>query len=166
MRLRKGIRQFFFPSLTLAFLIRAFSIALLAYLIFGYLLIPLRINGNSMEPNYQNGEINFCWRLRYLFSKPERGDVVVIRFAGQRVTLLKRVVALENEEVEFRNGKLFIDGQELKEPYVRSPYGWTLSSRRVEPGSVYVVGDNRFGSMQNHIFGQVSMNRILGGPLW
>lgn len=166
MRLRKAIRQFFFPSLRPTFLIRAAGIALLAYLIFGHLLIPFRINGKSMEPAYRNGEINFCWRLRYLFSKPERGDVVVIRFAGQKVTLLKRVVALENEEIQFDNGKLLVNGRELKEPYVHTPYHWTLSARRVEPDSVYVVGDNRYGSMQNHIFGQVSIRRILGGPLW
>lgn len=159
-------RQFFLPSLTPFFLIRVGLVALTAYLLFGHLLIPFRIHGYSMEPTYRNGEINFCWRLRYLFSKPERGDVVVIRFAGQKVTLLKRVVALENEKIEFRNGTLWINGKEVEEPYVRVPYHWNLSARQVEPGSVYVVGDNRFGPMQNHLFGQVAMERILGSPLW
>ena len=119
-----------------------------------------------MEPTYRNGEVNFCWRLRYLFSKPKRGNVVLIRFTGQRVTLLKRVVALEGEEVEFRDGRLFINGKELNEPYIHYPYHWTLSPRRVEPNSVYVVGDNRSVLMQNHFFGQASLPRILGGPLW
>ena len=166
MAVNKGIRQFFFPSLTPAFLIRAGCVALLAYLIFGHLLTPFRIKGHSMEPAYQNGGINFCWRVRYLFSAPKRGDVVVIRFTGQRVTLLKRVVALEGEEVEFRDGRLFINGKEWNEPYIHSPYNWSLSPRRVEPNSVYVVGDNRGGPMQNHFFGQTSLTRILGGPLW
>ena len=119
-----------------------------------------------MEPTYQNGEVNFCWKLRYLFSKPARGDIVVIRFAGQRVTLLKRLVALENEEVEFRNGKLLINGKEQDEPYLRYPCDWSLPARRVEPDSVYVVGDNRSIPIQNHVFGQTSLARILGGPLW
>jgi signal peptidase I len=119
-----------------------------------------------MEPTYRNGGFNFCWRLRYLFSKPNRGDVIVIRLAGQKVTLLKRVVALENEEVEFRNGRLLINGKEIEEPYVRSPYRWNLPARRVDADSVYVVGDNRYGPMQNHSFGQVSTRRILGSPLW
>lgn len=162
----KSFRRFFFPPVTPAFLIRAGCVALAAYLIFGHLLTPFRINGHSMEPTYQNGGFNFCWRLRYLYSKPNRGDVVVIRFAGQKVTLLKRVVALENEEVEFLNGKLLINGKELEEPYVRFPYRWNLSARRVEADSVYVVGDNRYGPMQNHSFGQVSTTRILGSPLW
>jgi len=166
MLLNRRVSQFFFPSLTPAFMIRAGCIALAAYLIFGHLLTPFWIKGNSMEPAYQNGEVNFCWKLRYLFSKPRRGDVVVIRFAGQRITLLKRVIALENEEVEFRNGRLLIDGKEQNEPYLRHPCNWTLPSRRVEPDSVYVAGDNRSGPMQNHVFGQTSLSRILGGPLW
>lgn len=166
MAVNKGTRQFFLPSLTPAFLIRAGCVALFAYLIFGHLLTPFRIKGHSMEPTYQNGEFNFCWRIRYLFSTPKRGDVVVIRFTGQRVTLLKRVVALEGEEVEFRDGRLFINGKEWNEPYIHTPYHWTLPPRRVEPNSVYVVGDNRSGLMQNHFFGQASLPRILGGPLW
>jgi len=166
MLLNRRVSQFFFPSLTPAFMIRAGCIALAAYLIFGHLLTPFWIKGNSMEPAYQNGEVNFCWKLRYLFSKPRRGDVVVIRFAGQRITLLKRVIALENEEVEFRNGRLLIDGKEQNEPYLCHPCNWTLPSRRVEPDSVYVVGDNRSGPMPNHVFGQTSLSRILGGPLW
>lgn len=166
MDFQRRIRQFLFPSFTPTFLIRLGFIALLSYLIFGHLLIPLRIQGRSMAPTYEDGEFNFCWRLRYLFSEPKRGDVVVIRFAGQKVMLLKRVVALENEGVEFQNGTLLINGKAINEPYVRSSYDWTLPPRRVEPHCVYVVGDNRSGPMQNHAFGQVSITRILGSPLW
>lgn len=91
---------------------------------------------------------------------------MLIRFAGQKVTLLKRVVALEHEEIEFRNGTLWINGKELEEPYVHSPFRWNLTVRRVEPNSVYVIGDNRAGPMEDHFFGQVAVARILGSPLW
>ncbi len=166
MALPETIRNFLFPKFTRSFLIRVGCVTLLAYLVFGYLLIPIRIKGHSMDPTYRDGEINFCWRLQYILSKPKRGDVVVIRFAGQKVTLLKRVVALEGEEVEFRSGKLFINGKELGEPYLRYPYDWNLPPRKVEPNSVYVVGDYREGPIHKHFFGQVSLKRILGGPLW
>lgn len=166
MTLNRIFRHFFFPSLTPAFLIRVVCVGLFAYLIFGHVLIPFRIKGVSMKPTYQNGEVNFCWRFRYLFSKPQRGDVVVVRLAGQKVMLLKRVVALEGDEVQFRNGKLLINGKEIDEPYLRYPSNWNLPSRQVESNSVYVVGDNRDGPIQNHFFGQTSIVRILGGPLW
>ena len=166
MAVNNKIRQFFFPSLTPKFLIRAFSVALLAYLFFGYLCIPFTIQGISMEPTYRNGGINFCWRLHTLFSEPKRYDVVKVRFAGSKVMLLKRVVAREGEQVEFRDGGLFIDGKKIEEPYVRYPCHWNLPPRRVEKDCVYVVGDNRSMPIENHYFGQASKSRVMGVPLW
>jgi len=119
-----------------------------------------------MEPTYHDGDINFCWRVPYLFSEPERYDVVAVQFAGSKVMLLKRVVAQEGEQVEFRDGKLFIDGKEIKELYVRYPCNWNLPPRRVEKDCVYVIGDNRNMSMENHHFGQTSKSRIIGVLLW
>ena len=119
-----------------------------------------------MEPTYSQGSINFCWRPKYLFSEPGRGDVVAVRLAGQRVVLLKRIVALESEWIEFRNGTLYVDGREMEENYVRYPCDWNLPPRRVDEGHVYVVGDNRDMPLEEHDFGQVSVKRIIGGLLW
>ncbi len=164
--IQKKLRQFFFPSLTPKLLIRALFVALVAYLFFGHICIPLRIQGHSMEPTYHNGSVNFCWRPAYLFSDPERYDVVLVRFAGNRVMLLKRVVALEGEHVEFREGKLFVDGKEIDEPYIKYPYNWNLEPRQVEKGNVYVVGDSRNVPIDSHQFGQTSIKRIRGKILW
>jgi signal peptidase I len=92
--------------------------------------------------------------------------VVTVRFAGSKVMLLKRVIALEGERVEFRHGKLFVDKKEMDEPYVRYPCSWNLPPRQVEKDCVYVVGDNRSMPIENHVFGQASMKRIVGVPLW
>jgi signal peptidase I len=119
-----------------------------------------------MEPTYQNGTFNFCCRWRYLFSKPKRHEVVTVRLAGSKVMLLKRVVALEGERVEFRHGKLFVDEKEKDEPYIHYPCNWNLPPRQVEKDSVYVVGDNRNMPIENHLFGQASVKRIVGVPLW
>jgi signal peptidase I len=166
MAVNHRIRQFFFPSLTPMFLIRVFLVSLFAYLFFDYLCIPFTIQGISMEPTYRDGRVNFCWRLRYLFSEPKRHDVVAVRFAGSRVMLLKRVVAREGEQVEFRGGRLFVDGNGIEEPYVRLPCNWNLPSRRVDKDCVYVVGDNRSMPIEDHHFGQTSRIRIVGVPLW
>lgn len=160
------IRQFFFPSLTPRFLIRASLVALLAYFFFGHICIPMRIQGYSMEPTYHNGSFNFCWRPYYLSSEPARGDVVMVRLAGNKVVLLKRVVAVEGEQVEFRGGKLLVDGTEIDEPYVRYRCDWDLPPRQVAQGCIYVVGDNRSEPMERHYFGQTSIVRVIGVPLW
>lgn len=160
------LRRFLLPDLHRKFIFRLLLVALTAVVVFTRFLIPLRIEGKSMEPTYDDGGFNFCWRGRYLFSAPERGDVVVIRFAGQRVMLLKRIIGLAGDTVEFRNGALFVNGVWVKEPYVRSPSDWNLAPRTVEPGKVYVVGDNRTVALDRHHLGQVEQERILGGVVW
>jgi len=164
--LNRNLRNFLFPSLTPRFFLRVGVLALCAYLFFGHVCIPFRIQGLSMAPTYGGSGLNFCWTPRFLFSPPERHNTVLVRFAGNRVMLLKRVVGLENEQVEFRAGKLFINGVPIEEPYVRYPCKWDLSPRMVKPGHVYVVGDNRDMPMENHSFGQADLQRIRGGPLW
>jgi signal peptidase I len=146
--------------------IRIIVISLAAWLIFSYVLIPLHIQGKSMEPTYHDGGVGFCWRQRYLFSPPSPGDVVAIRFAGRHVVLLKRVVALAGDIVEFRNGVLYVNSQPIDEPYVQFRSDWNLAPRTVAADRVYVVGDNRGVPMEQHHFGQVDVKRILGGVLW
>ena len=106
--MKSDIKHFIFPTLTRQYLIRIILVAVLAYLLFSFIFLPFRIKGHSMSPTYKDGDINFCFKLRYIFSKPERHDVVAIRLAGEKVILLKRVVALEGELIEIQNqGKIF-----------------------------------------------------------
>lgn len=160
------LKRFLLPKINRAFLIRIAILAVAAYVIFGQIMIPVVLSGHSMEPTYRDGRWNFCLRIGRLFKKFERGDVVCIRWAGRKRMLLKRIVAVEGETVEFRNGALFVDGVPANEPYVAYPCNWNLTPRKVEPGSVYVVGDNRSVPIEEHVFGQVSVNRIEGTPLW
>ncbi len=154
------------PRLDRRYALRLILTALTAFLVFRYLVTPFYLYGESMAPTYGARGFTFGWRLAYLFSEPGRGDVVIIRLAGDRVALLKRIVALPGETVEFRNGELFIDGERLYEPYVIKPSNWTLEPRVVDDGHYYVVGDNRSIPISLHHFGQVSRNRIMGTPLW
>jgi len=158
-----SLRRFFFPVFNKGYFFRLILIALACYLIFGHLLIPLRIQGFSMDPAYRNSSFAFCWRLQYLFTPPERFDVVAVRYSGRRVMLLKRVVALPGETVEFRKGFLYVNGNPIEEPYVHHRSDWQLSPRTVSPDHVYVVGDNRGTSMARHQFGEVKIKRIVGG---
>ncbi|MBN1671617.1 MAG: signal peptidase I [Kiritimatiellae bacterium] len=163
---RETIRRFFFPALTRGLAIRVVTVAVVAFLFFRYVCLPVRIHGQSMAPTYRDGGFNFCWRPRYAFAGPARGDVVVVRLAGRRVTYLKRVVAVAGETVAFRGGRLLVNGKAIEEPYVNGPCDWELPPRAVDAGHVYLIGDNRRTSMHNHAFGQTPVRRILGGPLW
>ena len=160
------LKQFFSPKVTKQYLFRILLVAVLAYIFFSFICLPFRISGHSMNPTYQNGQFILCFRLRYILSKPERHDVVAIRLAGKKVVLLKRVVALEGETVEINNGILLVNQSKVDEPYVSRPSDWNLAPRRVDPGHVYVIGDNRSVPIDVHQFGQTPLNRIIGAPLW
>ncbi|RJP78859.1 MAG: signal peptidase I [Desulfobacteraceae bacterium] len=166
MNVLSGFKKFLFPGITRMFLFRLVLISALSFLLFRYVFIPIVIDGHSMEPTYLDGGFNFCFGLSYLYALPKRHDVVAIRFSGNRRMLLKRVVALENEVVEFRSGTLYVDGNPVPEPYVQVPCTWDLPPKKVKPDHVYVVGDNRNVSIHRHRFGQTPISRIIGKPLW
>ena len=160
-----GVREFFFPRLTRSFFLRAAGVAVTAVVVFHWLLIPCVIDGASMVPTYPEHGFTFCWKGRYWFSSPQRGDVVIVRYAG-RIFYLKRIVALAGDTVEFRNGRLIVNDEVQREPYVRYICDWDLPKRTVEPGHCYVVGDNRSQPMREHRFGSVATQRIVGAPLF
>jgi len=68
---KNRLRQFFFPSITPKFLLRVVGVALSAYLVFTYVLIPIHIQGSSMEPTYHNGGINFAGPWVPFFRNPQ-----------------------------------------------------------------------------------------------
>ena len=104
--------------------------------------------------------------LRYVFSKPERHHVVAIRLAGNKIVLLKRVIALEGETIEINKGIVFVNNVQINEPYAGDPSDWNLAPRKVAKAHVYVIGDNRSVPMHIHQFGQTKIDRIIGAPLW
>jgi signal peptidase I len=160
------IENFFFPRLNRPFFIRVGVIILLFGGIFGFVLMPAFINGKSMEPTYGAIGFNFCTKLKYKFNPIQVGDIVVIRYVDKKF-FLKRVVALEGDIVEFRDGVLFVNYQPKYEPYIKdNKCDWNLPPRMVQKNHVYVVGDNRTMDIGRHQFGQVAVSRIIGGGLW
>jgi signal peptidase I len=147
-------------------LIRGAVTLALAYLVLGYLLIPVRLQGISMEPTYTDGRINFANRLAYLFEPPSRGDVVAIRMAGPGVVYVKRIVGLPRERVEIVMGVVNIDGQPLIEPTVVRKAPWNFAPVTLGADEYFVVGDNRAMRMEDHDFGRTTRDRILGKMLF
>jgi len=160
------LRRFLLPTLDRSYLLRVAVLTTLVFLFFRYICRPAWINGESMLPTYQQRALLFYWQPAYWFSTPKRGDVVVIRMAGNNVFLLKRVVALAGETVEFRDGTLLLDGEVLQDAWASlTPCDWNLEPRTVAENCVYVVGDNRSMPIEQHEFGQVELRRISGTPI-
>jgi len=124
---------------------------------------PVRVDGPSMLPTYKDHSVHFVNRLAYLWHKPRRGDVVSVNaYAGPHVMLMKRIIGLPGETVTFNNGRVFIDGKLLAEPYENWSCNWTLPPEKLGTNQYFIVGDNRTMRWQDHKFGKVNGNRIVG----
>lgn len=146
--------------------VRSAILAISCFVIFKFLLLPVRIEGKSMEPTYRNGSFTFVNTLRYRFIKLHRFDVVTIRMAGNKIMLLKRVIGLPGELISFEDGKLIINGETIPEEYVKTPYDWNMPGVKIELDEYFVVGDNRIMPIEQHELGRVSNSKIIGGPLF
>ncbi|MBC8002449.1 MAG: signal peptidase I, partial [Opitutaceae bacterium] len=105
-------------------------------------LLPIRVTGQSMQPNYRDGSINFINTLSYLRNKPQRGEVVAI-LTTQGEVLLKRIVGLPGEQISFWQGHVYVNGKLLDEPYTFSRILASHRGTRLGPDQYFVAGDNR-----------------------
>ena len=132
------------------------------FVVFNFILLPVRIEGGSMLPTYKERSVNFVNRLAYLRHGPQHGDVVGLRLAGPHVMYMKRVIGLPGETVAFVNGHVLIDDKVLDEPYEKYNCDWNLPPVKLGADEYYVVGDNRTMPPQYHEHGVASRDRILG----
>jgi signal peptidase I len=152
-------------KLTLA---RLIVLVVTCIVVFRFILLPVRVEGISMQPTYRNGSVNFVNRLAYLRHGPKRGDVVGIRLSDPSIMwpslmYLKRVIGLPGETVAFTNGTVLINGRALDEPYEPpNDCDWDLPPEKLGPTEYFVVGDNRAMPPQFHEHGKVESNHIVG----
>ncbi len=132
-----------------------------------YVIRPIRVEGPSMMPTARETEIKFLYRLAYLRHGPRRGDVVAIRFTGESILLMKRIVGMPGDKIEFVEGQLHINGRPMNEPYVKRPYTWNFVPEHSKLGTdeYYVVGDNRAMPEENHTKGVARRVKIVGRVL-
>jgi signal peptidase I len=137
----------------------------LALVIIIFLYQPVKVEGTSMAPLLSDQERIFINKFVYRFEPIERGDVVVFWYPLDRTkSFIKRVIALPGETVEIRQGIVYVDGGEIKEPYVPPQYE-DLSDYgpvRVPPNMYFVMGDHRISSNDSRVFGPVPSRFIYG----
>jgi signal peptidase I len=139
----------------------------IALLIHVFLAQATRVYGQSMQPNLHTNERLVVEKLSYHFHGPRRGDVVVLHDPtdGSSELLIKRVIGLPGERVTIADGRVFIDGVALEEPYLNQPTDSSGRSWLVPPLHVFVMGDNRGASRDSRVFGPVPLEKIVGRAL-
>lgn len=131
----------------------------------------------SMLNTVQLNDRLWSEKVSYRFRAPERGEVVLFDSPMEEgVVLLKRVVALEGETVDLKDGYVLIDGKALDEPYTEGRPSYPLESQLdashpvtypyvVPKGHVWLMGDNRTNSLDSRYFGAVPVSNVFARAL-
>ena len=143
--------------------------ALVAVLVVGFVAQAFRVQGHSMEPTLRDGERLLVDKLTYRFREPRRGEVVVFRVPGDPSRrFIKRLIGLPGDVVEFRDGRVLLNGQVLDEPYASGPTRGPQVPEVVPPGRYFVLGDNRANSEDSRFqeVGFVPRRYLVGRAVW
>jgi signal peptidase I len=134
-------------------------------LIFVFLYQPVRVEGTSMLPRLDDQDGLFINKFVYRFTAIERGDVVVFHYPrDQEKSYIKRVIALPGDRLRIDHGSVWLNGQQLSEPYVPEEYRDSVSMAEmvVPEESYFVMGDHRCISYDSRTFGLVERSFIYG----
>lgn len=139
-------------------------VVVVVVLIRTFIVTPAMVDGVSMQPNLQDNDILLLNKLNYKLDKIQRFDVVVIDWNGEK--LVKRVVGLPGEHIEFKDNNLYVDGLVEIERFkhdITSDFNLHSIGYLTLPGDKYfVVGDNRDDSVDSRIIGPIDKKNILG----
>jgi len=142
---------------------RFLRVSLLCGFLYAILFNVSVVRGHSMAPGIHDGDRILVEPWSLLLRGVKRGDVVVLRYPlDPELDYIKRVVALPGDEVLLSGGRLWVDGDEVREPYVSEQDPASFVHTVVRPGCYFVLGDNRRRSSDSREFGQVSADHLRG----
>lgn len=140
-------------------------IVIVVIIIRSFIVTPVKVIGRSMNPTLKNNDIMLLYKINYRLNDIKRFDIVVIKRLGDS-PIIKRVIGLPNEYVEFKNNKLYIDNKLVKENFNKediSDFSLTEIGYSTIPKDMYfVVGDNRDESSDSRYIGLIPKNNIMG----
>ena len=156
---------------------------ILALLIRAFAFQSYEIPSGSMFPTLENGNRVVVNRLSYDLGDIERGQVIVFdrpaALEGEN-DLIKRIVGLGGETIRLIDGRVYVEGLRVVEPYLREPDSTrssgpipgcdasiaTPNQCVIPEGYVFVLGDNRTGSEDSRVFGPIGVDTIVGRAFW
>ena len=128
-------------------------------LVRSFLVTPVIVSGDSMNPTLTNGELMILNKV----AKIDRFDIVVVKLKkqGKSEDIIKRVIALPGETIACENGVIYVNDKKQEESY---SVGRTEDFAKITLGDdeYFVMGDNRENSSDSRLFGPFKKSDIKG----
>ncbi len=136
----------------------------IALIIKMFVFSPVKVNGTSMSPTLNDGDIMLLNEIGYRLYGVERFDIVVANVDGEK--LIKRVIGLPGEKVEYRNGDLYINDEIVVENFKHEETDdfsiYDIGHDTIPENCYFLVGDNRGNSKDSRTIGVVHKSKIMG----
>ena len=140
-------------------------IVLVVILLRTFIITPVRVNGDSMNQTLKDGEILL---LEKYDKKFKRFDIVVLKYNDEK--LVKRIIGMPGESVQYRNNILYINGEKVSEEFLtEETYDFDLNVLgydKIPENYYFVVGDNRSNSLDSRLIGLISKEDIEGKAIF
>lgn len=120
---------------------------------------PIRVNGASMEPTLIDKEIMVLDKISPKITPLKRFEIIVLKTGNSY--LIKRVIGLPGETIKYEDNKLYINGKEIKDPYVNN-FSTDYPEKKIPQDEYFVLGDNRGYSKDSRMIGTIPKNEIIG----
>ncbi len=137
-----------------------------ALLIRTFVFEPVRVDGRSMNNTLQDGEFMLVTKYNYLFSDPERFDVVICHYPERGWTnFVKRIVGVPGDTIAVKNSILYVNGEAIDETsYIDNPSrpGQDFDEITLGENEYFVMGDNRSNSNDSRYVGTLKRSMIKG----
>ena len=132
-------------------------IIVVVILIRTFIITPVRVDGASMNKTLENGQILLLYKL----GNVKRYDIVVLDEEIEDEIIIKRIIGMPNDTVEIKNGKIYVNDEEIEEEYA---YGQTSDYDKItlKDDEYFILGDNRPISKDSRYFGPVKEDEIIG----
>lgn len=146
-------------------------IIIIVFLIRTFIATPVIVSGDSMVPTLKNKQLLLLNKINYRLNDIKRYDIVVIKIDKKEI--IKRVIGMPGETIEYRNNTLYINGHEEKNDYNFETDDFNLKSicncDEIPEDKYLVLGDNRKVSADSRIIGLIDRSEIEGNvniSLW
>ena len=130
---------------------------LLTAIVCVYLVQPIIVEGNSMYPNLKSGDFGVTSKM-FKIESINRFDLVVLKIDGKNI--IKRVIGLPGEDVNYIDSKLYIDNVCIEENFTAAKTENLYL--HVPEGEFFCLGDNRTDSLDSRYYGTFKAEQIIG----